>query len=48
MIDKTLPLIGARWVLKAIKEQQDPQFIVRQWKKQLEQFRKKREKYLLY
>lgn len=48
MIDKTLPLIGARWVLKAIKEQQDPQFIVRQWKKQLEQFRKIREKYLLY
>jgi uncharacterized protein YbbC (DUF1343 family) len=48
MIDKTLPLIGARWILKAIKEQQDPQFIVQQWKKQLEEFLKMREKHLLY
>ena len=48
LIDQTLPLIGARWVLRAIKKQQDPKFIVRQWKKHLEQFMKKREKYLLY
>jgi uncharacterized protein YbbC (DUF1343 family)/CubicO group peptidase (beta-lactamase class C family) len=48
MIDRTLPLIGARWLLEAIKKQQDPRFIVQQWKNQLEEFRKMREKYLLY
>jgi uncharacterized protein YbbC (DUF1343 family)/CubicO group peptidase (beta-lactamase class C family) len=47
-LDKTLDLIGAQWVLQAIKEGQDPRSIVLHWQDQLEQFRKLRSKYLLY
>lgn len=47
-IDKTLSLIGSRQVLKAIKEGQDPQSIVLNWQRPLEEFRKLRSKYLLY
>lgn len=47
-IDKTLDLIGARWILQAIKDGQDPCSIVVRWQKPLEQFRKLRSKYLLY
>jgi uncharacterized protein YbbC (DUF1343 family)/CubicO group peptidase (beta-lactamase class C family) len=47
-IDKTLPLVGARWVLQAVKEGKAPDSIVRSWQEPLEQFRKLRSKYLLY
>ncbi len=47
-IDKALDLIGARWVLQAIKDGQDPCSIVVRWQKPLVEFRKLRSKYLLY
>jgi uncharacterized protein YbbC (DUF1343 family) len=47
-IDKTLPLIGSREVLQAIKEGQDPVSIVQSWQTSLEMFSKLRAKYLLY
>ncbi len=47
-IDKTLPLIGSREVLQAIKEGQDPTAIVQSWQASLETFNKIRKKYLLY
>jgi uncharacterized protein YbbC (DUF1343 family)/CubicO group peptidase (beta-lactamase class C family) len=47
-IEKTLPLIGSRSVLQAIKEGKDPQSIVLGWLQPLEQFRHLRSKYLLY
>jgi len=47
-IDKTLPLVGARWVLQAIKDGKDPHSIMRSWQESLEQFCRLRAKYLLY
>ncbi len=47
-LDKTLPLIGARWVLDAIKAGKDPRRIVFEWQEALQQFRALRAKYLLY
>jgi uncharacterized protein YbbC (DUF1343 family) len=47
-LDKTLPLIGARWVLEAIGAGKDPRRIVYGWQGALEQFRTVRAKYLLY
>jgi uncharacterized protein YbbC (DUF1343 family) len=47
-IDKTLLLVGARWVLQGIKNGKDPDSLVRNWQESLEQFRKLRSKYLLY
>lgn len=47
-LDKTLPLIGAHDVLRAIKDGHDPGSIVLNWHGPLEQFRKLRLKYLLY
>jgi len=47
-LEKTLPLIGARWVLKAIEAGEDPSRIVSEWQGRLEQFRILRMKYLLY
>ncbi|MGD0456636.1 MAG: exo-beta-N-acetylmuramidase NamZ domain-containing protein [Terriglobia bacterium] len=47
-LDKTLPLIGARWVLQAIEAGKDPRRIVFEWQDALEQFRTLRSKYLLY
>jgi uncharacterized protein YbbC (DUF1343 family) len=47
-LDKTLPLIGAREVLQAIKDGQDPNSIVLNWQNPLEKFRMLRSKYLLY
>jgi uncharacterized protein YbbC (DUF1343 family)/CubicO group peptidase (beta-lactamase class C family) len=47
-IDKTLSLVGAQWVLQAIKEGKAPDFIVRNWQESLEQFQMVRSKYLLY
>jgi uncharacterized protein YbbC (DUF1343 family) len=47
-IEKTLPLIGARWVLEAIKAGKDPHRIVYEWQDALEHFRALRAKYLLY
>jgi uncharacterized protein YbbC (DUF1343 family) len=46
--EKTLPLIGARWVLKAIAAGEDPRRIVFEWQEALQQFRTLRAKYLLY
>ncbi len=47
-LPKTLPLIGARWVVNAIKDGEDPHSIALHWQGALEEFRKKRAKYLLY
>jgi uncharacterized protein YbbC (DUF1343 family) len=47
-LEKTLPLIGARWVLQAIEAGKDPRRIVFEWQDALEQFRTLRAKYLLY
>ncbi|MCL4492298.1 MAG: DUF1343 domain-containing protein [Nitrospirae bacterium] len=47
-LDKTLGLIGARTVLQAIKDGQDPASVVLLWQSPLEQFLKLRAKYLLY
>jgi uncharacterized protein YbbC (DUF1343 family)/CubicO group peptidase (beta-lactamase class C family) len=47
-LEKTLPLIGARWVLEAIKAGKDPRRIVYEWQDALQQFRTLRAKYLLY
>jgi uncharacterized protein YbbC (DUF1343 family)/CubicO group peptidase (beta-lactamase class C family) len=47
-LDKTLPLIGARWVLEAIAAGKDPRRIAYEWQGALEQFRTLRAKYLLY
>jgi uncharacterized protein YbbC (DUF1343 family) len=45
---KTLGLIGARWVLQAIKDGSDPRKIAQGWESSLEVFGKKRAKYLIY
>ncbi len=47
-IEKTLPLVGARWVVEAIEAGEDPRRIAYRWQEALEQFRRLREKYLLY
>jgi len=47
-IDRTLGLVGARWVLQAIKEGESPNEIVRRWQAPLDQFVRIRSKYLLY
>jgi uncharacterized protein YbbC (DUF1343 family) len=47
-LEKTLPLIGARRVLEAIKAGKDPRRIVYEWQDALQQFRTVRAKYLLY
>jgi uncharacterized protein YbbC (DUF1343 family) len=46
-IDKTLGLMGSRWLIDAIKES-EPHFIVSRWEESLEGFQKLRAKYLLY
>jgi uncharacterized protein YbbC (DUF1343 family) len=46
-IEKTLPLMGSRWLVRAIKES-DPHIIVSKWEESLEEFLKLRSKYLLY
>ena len=47
-LDATLGLIGARWIIEAMREGQDPQSIAIEWDKSLNQFLVKRAKYLLY
>jgi len=47
-IGKTLPLVGARWLLEAVQNGEDPRQISLRWQDALEQFRRRRAKYLLY
>jgi uncharacterized protein YbbC (DUF1343 family)/CubicO group peptidase (beta-lactamase class C family) len=48
-LEKTLPLVGSRRVLEAIREGRDPRRIAYEWEQdQLQEFRKLRAKYLLY
>ena len=47
-LDRTLPLVGARWVLQAIEAGKDPRRIAYEWQDALEQFRTLRSKYMLY
>jgi len=47
-IDRTLGMIGARGVLQAIKNGEDPRNIKQRWQAGLEAFRRVRAKYLLY
>jgi len=46
-IEKTLGLMGSRWLVDAIKES-EPHVIVSKWEESLEEFQKLRAKYLLY
>src|SRR5690242_2768871 len=47
-LDKTLPLIGARWVVNDIGTDFDPTRIEYLWQEPLMKFRKMRAKYLIY
>lgn len=47
-LDKTLPLVGSKWVLDDIKNNIDPRRIQYLWQAPLMKFRKIRAKYLLY
>jgi uncharacterized protein YbbC (DUF1343 family) len=47
-LEKTLPLIGASWVLEAIEAGRDPRRIVSEWQDALQRFRTLRSRYLLY
>ena len=47
-LEKTLDIIGTRWILKSIKDGENPNSIVQKWQEELEQFLKIRSKYLLY
>jgi uncharacterized protein YbbC (DUF1343 family)/CubicO group peptidase (beta-lactamase class C family) len=47
-LDKTLPLIGSRWVLDDIRGNVDPNRIEYLWQQLLTNFRKTRANYLLY
>lgn len=47
-IDKTLSLVGSHAVVQAIKDGDDPYSIVLHWQDPLQDFRRIREKYLLY
>ncbi len=47
-LEKTLGLIGARWVIQAIRNGQDPRAIVHNWQGALDAFRSRQAKYLLY
>jgi len=47
-LDKTLPLVGSRWVLDDIRENVDPNRIEYLWQNPLMNFRQLRAKYLLY
>ena len=47
-MEKTLGLIGAPWVLQAIKDGRDPRTIAQSWQASLAEFRALRAKYLLY
>jgi uncharacterized protein YbbC (DUF1343 family)/CubicO group peptidase (beta-lactamase class C family) len=47
-LDKTLGLVGARWVLQGIREGEDPRSIARRWQSNLAVFQRLRAKYLLY
>ncbi len=47
-LEKTLPLLGSREGLQAIREGQDPTSIAQSWQSSLEMFNRIRSKYLLY
>ena len=47
-LDKTLPLVGSRGVLEALRAGGDPQSIALRWQVPLQRFRKLRAKYLIY
>jgi hypothetical protein len=47
-LEKTVGLIGARWVIRAIENGQDPKAIVYSWQGALDALRSRRVKYLLY
>jgi len=47
-LDRTVGLIGARWVLQAIRDGEDPRSIVQHWQGPLERSLELRAKYLLY
>jgi uncharacterized protein YbbC (DUF1343 family) len=47
-IEKTVGMVGARWIVEAIKDGEDPASIARRWQSSLDAFLSMREKYLLY
>ncbi len=47
-LDATLGLVGARWIIEAMRKGRDPRSIAIEWDKSLKQFLVTRAKYLLY
>lgn len=47
-LENILGMIGARWVLQALRTGEDPRIIARRWQQPLEKFRTLRSQYLLY
>lgn len=47
-LDKALDIVGAPWIIRAVRKGQEPASIEREWQSRLERFRRMREKYLLY
>ncbi len=47
-VEQTLGMVGARWVVNAIKEGEDPRSIEQRWQAPLARFNALRAKYLLY
>ncbi|HYA15429.1 MAG TPA: hypothetical protein VEF33_13925, partial [Syntrophales bacterium] len=47
-LDDTVDIVGAWWILTAIKKGEDPRAIALQWQKPLDRFLDIRAKYLLY
>ncbi len=47
-LDKTLSMVGARWVLQDIKDGKEPSSIVLKWQEALQRFCQMRSNYLIY
>lgn len=47
-LDRNLGMVGSRWVLRAVKQGEDPRDIRRRWQPEVDRFCRMRAKYLLY
>ncbi|MBI2313646.1 MAG: DUF1343 domain-containing protein [Betaproteobacteria bacterium] len=47
-LEKALPILGAPWVVQALRKGEDPRAIARRWEEPLAAFRALRARYLLY
>jgi uncharacterized protein YbbC (DUF1343 family) len=48
LLGQTVGMVGARWVVQAIEDDDDPRLIAARWQPALAAFRATRERYLLY